>query len=159
MIHLTNVEVRPAQVQDVKDMYAFMLPYMLDKTLIPRDKDNIYQHLQEFVVAIYEEKVVGVVALHVYTATLAEIRSLVVPSQYQGLGIGAALVKACESLAISMGITCVFALTYVDIFFIKLGFHVVQKESLPQKVWTVCVHCPKFSHCDEIAVQKILSAK
>ncbi|MDX8383339.1 MAG: GNAT family N-acetyltransferase, partial [Ghiorsea sp.] len=33
---------------------------------------------------------------------------------------------------------------------------VVAKESLPQKVWTVCVHCPKFSHCDEIAVRKYL---
>jgi len=150
-------EIRQAQVQDVDAMYDFMLPYMLDKTLIPRDKDNIFQHLQEFVVAIMDDAVVGVAALHVYTSTLAEVRSLVVPSHHQGLGIGAALVTACEAFASTMGITRVFALTYVDKFFMKLGYELVTKESLPQKVWTVCVHCPKFSHCDEIAVHKILS--
>jgi amino-acid N-acetyltransferase len=28
---------------------------------------------------------------------------------------------------------------------------------LPQKIWGDCVHCAKFSDCDEIAVLKTIS--
>ena len=34
----------------------------------------------------------------------------------------------------------------------KLGFKTVSKDTLPEKVWSVCVKCYKFNHCDEIAV-------
>ncbi|MDX8382708.1 MAG: N-acetyltransferase [Ghiorsea sp.] len=151
-----GVRLRAAQVQDVSLIYQLMQPFMQDDTLISRNEDDIFQHLQEFVVAEYQQKIVGVVALHVYASNLAEIRSLVVDSAAQGLGIGVLLVQQCEKIGIELGVSCIFALTYVDQFFAKLGYAVVAKESLPQKVWTVCVHCPKFSHCDEIAVRKYL---
>ncbi len=130
---------------------------MVDKTLIPRDKDDIFEHLQEFIVAIEGTQIIGVAALHIYGSNLAEVRSLVVAPDSQKHGAGRLLVRACETFAREIGVSCIFALTYVDQFFIKQGFEVVSKESLPQKVWTVCIHCPKFSHCDEIAVKKVLT--
>ena len=39
-----------------------------------------------------------------------------------------------------------------SVFFEKLGFDVVTKESLPLKVWSDCVRCPKQENCDEIAM-------
>ena len=51
------------------------------------------------------------------------------------------------------------ALTYVPGFFEKLGFRIVSMESLPEKVFGVCVICPKFDHCDEIAMVKSLICK
>jgi len=150
------IEVRPAQAQDVEQMYALMLPFMQDNTLISRDQDDIFEHLQEFVVALKNGVVLGVSALHVYDTDLAEIRSLVVSPKAQRMSIGHQLVKACEAMSKKLGISRVFALTYIDKFFLSQGYTVVAKESLPQKIWTVCVHCPKFSHCDEIAVVKKL---
>ena len=32
----------------------------------------------------------------------------------------------------------------------------MQKESLPLKVWSDCVRCPKNDNCDEIAVVRTL---
>ncbi|MDX8388001.1 MAG: N-acetyltransferase [Ghiorsea sp.] len=151
-----TIHVRAAQVKDVIQMYELMLPFMENKTLINRDQDNIFQHIQEFVVAIQGEEIIGVSALHIYGSNLAEVRSLVVAPKAQGLGAGNLLVEACEDFARGIGVASIFALTYVDAFFIKQGYEVVTKESLPQKVWTVCIHCPKFSHCDEIAVKKTL---
>ncbi|MDQ7002288.1 MAG: N-acetyltransferase [Ghiorsea sp.] len=156
MIISQHVEVRPAEAQDVQQIYALMLPFMQDKTLINRDKDDIFEHLQEFIVALKDGKVLGVSALHVYGSDLAEIRSLVVSPKAQRMSIGHQLVKACELMSRKLGITRVFALTYIDKFFLSQGYTVVAKESLPQKIWTVCVHCPKFSHCDEISVVKNL---
>jgi amino-acid N-acetyltransferase len=48
------------------------------------------------------------------------------------------------------------ALTYERRFFEKLGFQVVPKETLPLKVWSDCVRCPKNNDCDEIAVLRVL---
>jgi amino-acid N-acetyltransferase len=50
----------------------------------------------------------------------------------------------------------VFAFTYVDGFFNKVGFHVVERGVLPLKAWKDCVRCPKFQACDEIAMLKRL---
>ncbi len=151
-----KLNIRPAQAQDVQQIYNLMLPFMQDKTLINRDQDDIFEHLQEFIVAIKDNEVLGVSALHVYDSDLAEIRSLVVSPKAQRMSIGHQLVKACEAMSRKLGISRVFALTYIDKFFLSQGYNVVAKESLPQKIWTVCVHCPKFSHCDEIAVCKSL---
>ncbi len=152
----SQINVQPAQVQDVSSIYNLMLPYMLDKTLITRSQDDIFEHLQEFIVAKQGEQVIGVSALHVYGSNLAEVRSLVVSPNAQRLGAGHQLVQACEVMAKQLGVTRIFALTYVDKFFIAQDYAVVAKESLPQKIWTVCIHCPKFSHCDEIAVSKAI---
>jgi amino-acid N-acetyltransferase len=149
-----EIVLRAAQVQDVEPIYQLMLPFMQDKTLIERNQDDIFEHLQEFMVALKDNTIVGVAALHIYGSNLAEIRSLVVSPKAQRMSIGHQLVKACEAMGKQLGVTRVFALTYIDQFFLEQGYDIVAKESLPQKVWTVCVHCPKFSHCDEIAVAK-----
>jgi len=138
-------------------MHALLAPFAEKEIVLARDKDNICQHLQEFLVAEYDGRLAGVVAVHIYSTTLAEIRSLVVAEEYQRHGLGALLVEGCEKWVRELGVTQIFALTYVTAFFEKLGYSVVSKESLPHKIWTVCVHCSRFSHCDEVAVQKKLA--
>ena len=148
--------IRNAEADDVKAMHALLLPYSEKKIVLPRTEDSLFQHLQEFLVAEYDGKVVGLAALHVYQANLAEVRSLVVCESHQGMGIGKLLVEGCEKFASSLGIQRLFALTYVDGFFGYMGYKAVPKESLPHKIWTACIHCEKFSNCDEIAVEKRL---
>jgi len=152
-----RVQIRMAEADDVDAMHALLLPYSEKKIVLPRTKDNLYQHLQEFVVADYDGALVGLAALHVYQSNLAEMRSLIVSEAHQGLGIGKLLVEACEKVASGLGLEKLFALTYVEKFFRHLGYTVVPKESLPDKIWTACIHCEKFSNCDEIAMEKKLS--
>lgn len=152
-----RIKVRSAEAGDAEAIHRLLQPQADKKVILPRSLDDIYQHLQEFVVAEYDGRVVGVAALHVYTSTLAEIRSLVVDRSTQHHGIGTLLVEACEKWAAGLGISTLFALTYVTGFFLRQGYEVVSKETFPHKVWTVCVHCAKFADCDEVAVQKSLA--
>jgi len=151
-----RILIRNAEADDVKAMHDLLLPYSEKKIVLPRTEDSLFQHLQEFLVAEYDGKLVGLAALHVYQANLAEVRSLVVCDSHQGMGIGKLLVEGCEKFAAGLGIQRLFALTYVDGFFGHMGYKIVQKESLPHKIWTACIHCEKFSGCDEIAVEKRL---
>ena len=76
--------------------------------------------------------------------------------EWKGRGLGRQLVQAVEANARDLEIQRLFALTYEQTFFNKLGFAVVDRHSLPLKVWSACVKCPKRDGCDEIAVVKQL---
>jgi len=144
-------------VDDVEAIYQLLKPFAKKDIILQRDRDNIFQHLQEFLVADYDGALAGVVCAHIYGRDLAEVRSLVVDPAQQQHGVGRLLVEGCEQWLAGMGVTRVFALTYVTDFFIRLGYRIVSKESLPHKIWTVCVHCSRFADCDEVAVEKQLS--
>jgi len=152
-----NISVRMAGVDDVDAIHTLLQPFSETDVILPRTRDNIFQHLQEFAVALFDEELVGVVAVHIYGSNLAEVRSLVVREDMHGRGIGRLLIEGCEKWAAQLGVACIFALTYVPEFFDKMGYQRVRRESLPHKVWTVCVHCSKFTDCDEVAVEKRLS--
>jgi len=148
--------IRSAEVRDVDAMDALLRPFAAQKIVLLRDKDDLFEHLQEFIVVEYDGILIGTAALHVYASHIAEIRSLVVDMNHQGKQLGKKLVQACEHNAAQLGVRTVFALTYVDDFFTRMDYQIVPKESLPHKVWTVCIHCDKFAACDEIAVVKQL---
>ena len=38
----------------------------------------------------------------------------------------------------------------------KFGFEIIDRNTLPHKVWLVCVKCPKFPDCGEIALKRSL---
>ncbi len=120
--------------------------------MLHRSMESIYASLREFQVAKADGKVVGCVAADVFWSDLAEIKSLAVSPEHQGMGIGAALVKAAIKDVRRLGINRIFALTYERGFFEKMGFKVIRRDSLPEKVWRECINCPKADHCDEIAM-------
>jgi len=152
-----RIKVRSAEAGDAEAIHALLQPQADQRVILPRSLDDIFQHLQEFLVAEYDGRVAGAAALHVYTSTLAEIRSLVVDDSARHHGVGTLLVEGCEKWAAGLGISRLFALTYVTGFFLRQGYEEVSKETFPHKIWTVCVHCAKFADCDEVAVQKSLA--
>ena len=96
-------------------------------------------------------------ALEIFTEDLGEVRSLVVDDIWKGKGLGRKLVEQLIHEARAIGLKRLMALTYVPEFFHKLGFETVPKDTLPEKVWSVCIKCYKYNHCDEIAVLKRLT--
>ncbi|UCG81003.1 MAG: N-acetyltransferase [Desulfobacterales bacterium] len=152
--------IRKATVRDVGEIHRILKEHADRGELLPRALSDLYDDLRDF--SVFEEKrggpIIGVSALHVCWEDLAEIRSLAVSEQYQGEGIGSALVTAALAEAENLGIRRVFTLTYRPDFFNKYGFKIVDKASLPQKVWTECIKCVKFPDCDEIAMLKTLGA-
>jgi len=130
--------------------------YSAKGVMLPRPYAQVMEKIRDFVVAIDESapeaSLKGIVALHVVGEDLAEIRSLAVDEALQGQGVGKKLLDFCLNDAKELQLKRVFALTYQTEFFTKLGFKQVEKLTLPQKIWGDCVHCAKFSDCDEIAM-------
>lgn len=152
---MNNIIYRRARPSDTRPILNLINVYSAKGVMLPRPYAQVMDKIRDFVVAVDETapaSLKGIVALHVVGEDLAEIRSLAVDEALQGKGIGKKLLEFCLNDARELRLNRVFALTYQTEFFDKLGFHKVEKLSLPQKIWGDCVHCAKFSDCDEIAV-------
>src|SRR5690606_2479528 len=112
------------------------------------------RNIDSFVIAEIDGQFVGCGSLTRLGEDLVEIRSLGMTESYKGYGIGGKIVDQLIVNAQNQGISKIMALTYAVSFFVRNGFHVVEKEIFPEKVWTDCAICPKRHACDEIAVMK-----
>jgi amino-acid N-acetyltransferase len=143
-------------MQDVPELLRLINGYASDGIMLPRTEFELAEHIRDFCVAGESGPISGCGALHFYTPTSAEVRSLAVVPENKGVGVGSRLVEALEAEARQSGIGVLFAFTYVPAFFEKLGFREVDRSLLPLKAWKDCLRCPKFQCCDEIAVVKTL---
>jgi amino-acid N-acetyltransferase len=144
--------IRKALLDDVKDIAALVADFAKKGDMLPRPLTEIYSTIRDFVVYVEDGVILGVCALHISWEYMAEVRSLAVDASVASKGVGAELVARCLEDARPLGVKQVFALTYKPEFFEKLGFKQVDKEILPQKIWSDCVKCMKFPNCDENAV-------
>jgi len=157
--------IRPATIHDVPRIQEIINSHAELGRMLFKGLAQLYESLRDF--AVYELDdcdgdrsgpglIVGCVAMSILWADLGEIRSLAVDEQFRCRGIGHRLVDWAIAEARRLQVRRVMALTYEKAFFAKLGFEVVDKDSLPLKVWSDCIRCPKRDGCDEIAMVKVL---
>jgi len=154
----TAFEIRKPTIDDAPHIAALINQFSQKGLLLPRPVNDVYERLRDFVVVEREGRLIGCAALHVVWGGLGEVRSLAVAEDARNAGVGRALVHFCLREATQLGVQEVFVLTYQTAFFAKFGFREHPKDTLPQKVWKDCVHCPKFPNCDESAMLLDLSS-
>ncbi len=152
----TSATLRRANVKDIAPMLQLINSYASQHVMLPRTEFEMAENIRDFVVAWSGDALLGCGALHFYSPTSAEIRSLAVDPSRKSGGIGRAIVEALEKEARENDLEAIFAFTYVPGFFRKLGFAEVDRGELPLKAWKDCLKCPKFQCCDEIAMLKTL---
>lgn len=145
-------KIRPARIQDVPYIHHLLETYAAKGNLLPRAMGEIYRHLRDFFVIEVDGELAAVAALEIFTEDLGEVRSLVVDEKFERRGLGRLIVQRIVAEARNIGLRRLMALTYVPLFFHKLGFKTVGMDTLPEKVWNVCIKCYKYNKCDEVAV-------
>ena len=149
--------VRPAILRDIPKLLALINAFAAKGIMLPRTEFELAENIRDFVVIEGGDQIVACCALHIYSPTAAEIRSLAVDPGWQTHGLGRKMVEALEKDAREFGLVSLFAFTYVEGFFRKLGYETVERGELPLKAWKDCLRCPKFQACDEIAMRKYLN--
>ncbi len=145
--------IRKAILADVESIHDLVNYYADKSMMLSRSRSMLYENIRDFVIIEAEGEVIGAGALHVLWQDLAELRSLAVKDSLTGKGIGRQLVDYMLKEAKALGVQKVFTLTYQPGFFEKQGFCIIDKESMPRKVWTDCINCPKFPNCNEICME------
>ena len=116
------IVIRPCARDDRESILQLIQPYVEQKKILQRTLDELEELLPTAFVAEAAGRVIGFVALEIYSRKLAEIRSLVVAAKHQGRGIGKRLVAACVERARANNVFEVMAITSEECFFLSCGF-------------------------------------
>src|ERR1017187_1961450 len=146
------MQARSATLPDAITIEQLIAIHVEDGTLLPRSFAEICENIRDFVVIEHDGEIVGCGALHLYGMHLAEIRSITVTAKAKGKGAGRVLVDALLREAKRQSVTCVCLFTRIPEFFGQMGFLVVDKEVLPDKMHKDCLTCPRLHACDETAM-------
>ena len=152
MVEAPPTTLRKAKMTDAPAIQRLITLFASRGEMLHRSLGEVYENIRNFFVVEEDGVIVACGALQISWGNLAEVKSLAVAEEHQGCGHGKRIVLACLEEGRMLGLATLFALTYQPLFFEKLGFRVVDKATLPHKVWTECIRCPKFPDCGEIAV-------
>ena len=139
--------IRPARTLDVHAITQIAQPLIEQRILLGKELVEIYEAIQEFVVAEQDGEVVGFGALHVMWEDLAEVRTLAVAEHAKRRGIGAAMLRELLERARVLGIRRVFCLTFEEAFFHSHGFEVISDVPVDADTYAELVR----SHDDGVA--------
>ena len=150
--------VRKAKLPDAVNIFDLVNSLSGDGTLLRRSYAEICENVRDFAVA--ESPVVGESggvflgcgALHLYGPHLAEVRSIVVKPEAKGQGAGGRLLRSLLEEAEEQKVTAVCLFTRIPDFFFHFGFRVVDRTTLPDKIYKDCQTCPRLYACDEVAM-------
>ena len=150
--------IQPAEPAHVLPITDMVNAFAAENVMLPRTEESVRQTLDDWLVAVDPDAEAGAPpilacgALVPLTDTLVELRSLAVHDSQQGKGLGGHMVLHLVQAARQRGYHQICALTLRENFFVRLGFELVDRWSISPKVWQACIYCPKFHHCDEVAV-------
>ncbi|MGB1286419.1 MAG: GNAT family N-acetyltransferase [Aggregatilineales bacterium] len=118
----TIVIIRRATSADIPALSDLIARFVETGDLLPRLNDELEDLIETCFIADKNGQLVGCAALEIYSRKLAEIRSLAVSPDVQGMGVGKRLVQACVDLAMEHNIFEVMAISAEDNFFTSCGF-------------------------------------
>ena len=147
-----EIVLRAAMPADAPALHALIAAHLEEGRLLPRTLDELMVHAPRFVVAVLGDAIVGCAELAPLSATVAEVRSLVVSAAARKLGVGVRMVEALGARARAEGYTRLCAFAHEPAFFVHRGFSIVPHTWVPEKIAHDCVACPLFRNCGQYAI-------
>ena len=155
---MTDVVIRQATPEDAPALEALIKAHLAEGHLLPRGIDELRQHAPRFVVCDVAGVISACAELAPLSATLAEVRSLVVSRDFRRVGLAARLVDELRRRALPAGFDRLCAFTHDARFFVRQNFSIVPHLWLPEKIATDCLGCPLFRRCEQYAMVLPLDA-
>ena len=145
--------LRKAKIEDAQAIQNLICFYSEDGKMLFRSLEEIEQTIADFRVYEKSGEIIGICNLKYGWEKLVEIRSLGVDPRYHRRGIATQMIKdSINQALLNQSCDTVFVLTYAIPLFEKLGFQIIDKINLPQKVWNDCQQCLHQDNCDETAM-------
>ncbi|MBA3560016.1 MAG: GNAT family N-acetyltransferase [Gemmatimonadaceae bacterium] len=154
------VRIRPARFSDARDIAVLNNRFAGEGIMLFRRPEQIALSIDDYVVATDARgSVIACGALKEYAPSLAEVAAIAVAPEAHGMGLGKAIVRAVEELALKRGTTELFALTLEPGFFEAVGYQRVERAHYPEKIRRDCIGCARRFTCSETCFAKTVGAE
>lgn len=130
-----SIVVRPAKTSDVKGIRKLIDTYAPQRRILSKETVTLYESVQEFVVAVDGNEVVGCGALHVLWEDVAEVRTVAVNEDLRGKGVGHQILELLITRAEAVGVKKLFCLTFETEFFGRHGFNEIVGSPVDPEVY------------------------
>jgi amino-acid N-acetyltransferase len=147
-----GISLRAATAADAAAIHRLIADNLEAGHLLPRSIADVEEHASRFVVAEADGEVVGCAELARLSATVAEVRSLVVDQAFRGRRIAGELVARVATAGAARGFATLCAFTHEPAHFVRLGFSIVPHIWVPEKIAHDCASCSLFRKCGQYAV-------
>ena len=151
-----SVRLRVARPADAPAIHSLIAGNLEIGHLLPRSLVDVREHIARFFVAEENGEVVACAELARLSATVAEVRSLVVAESLRGQKIGSRLVADLAAAGTAAGYSTLSAFTHDPSHFVRLGFTIVPHIWMPEKIAHDCTGCALFRRCGQYAVRLML---
>ena len=150
---MNNFILFKPNVLDIEAMQKLVFKDVENGNILERNSNEMATTIRSYIAVKNEVEILGFVALHIHTTSLAEIRSLVVSEKYRKKGIAKLLIEKAIQEAKELQLKKLLVLTYKKQLFELFNFEEITKESIPEtKIWADCIKCKHFPICDEVAL-------
>ena len=152
-----DVVIRRARLEDAEAIARLIAVFADEALMLKRSPEMVSLAIDDYVVAVNRRgEIVACGALKEYSPSVAEIAAIAVSRAVHGCGVGKAIVRAVEALALKRGIYDVFALTLQPAFFGAIGYQRVDRARYPEKIRRDCLACARRFACNEVCFAKNL---
>lgn len=122
-----GITIRQAIQSDAAAVHSLLRPYVMQRLLLSRTEAEIVELTRHGFAAIREvdgeePQLVGFSAVEIYSPKLAELQCLAVRHDFQGSGVGRALVLHCIQRARDLNVMEVLAISSSEAFLQSCGF-------------------------------------
>ena len=118
-IQIVDATPSPSSAQQV---LAFLQPFIERELILPRTPAEMIELMRHGFEARIDNRLIGFVALEVYSRKLGEIQCLAVDAKYQRQGVGRRLVRCCVDRAAELGVSELMAISASEAMFRACGF-------------------------------------
>lgn len=127
------VRIRPARSRDIADIIGLIRPLEEQGILLPRSREHLENHIQQFSILENDGRIEGCVAVKTYADDrAAELACLAVSPEARASGHGERLLAHVIAQATQAGMSRLFALsTQTGEWFLERGFSRVEADTLP----------------------------
>jgi len=155
----SGFRIRPARFSDACAIAALNNRFASEGIMLFRKPEQIALSIDDYVVATDTRgSVIACGALKEYAPSLAEVAAIAVAPEAHGMGLGKAIVRAVEDLALKRGTAELFALTLEPGFFEAIGYGRVERARYPEKIRRDCIGCARRFACVEICFAKTVAS-
>jgi N-acetylglutamate synthase-like GNAT family acetyltransferase len=152
-----DIRIRPAREYEAEDISRLNNLFADEQLMLHRTPERVASAIDDYLVAIDRRgRVLGCGALKEYSPSVAEVAAVAVVREAHGQGLGRAITRAVEELAMKRGIFDVFALTLQPAFFDACGYTQVDRARYPEKIRRDCLGCARRFACNEWCFAKNL---